>query len=338
MRSSRIKVHGEDAVYHCISRSVNGERLFDEDAKEMLRRQMWQIADYCGVTILTFAIMENHFHMLVRVPQKAPVADAELLRRYRLLYPKPTRYQTASLAAVEAQLKAGGPDAEAWRNQQLALMNDVSQFMKLLKQRFTIWFNKMHSRYGTLWAERFKSVLVQPTSCVVRTIAAYIDLNPVRAGIVEDPKDYRFCGYSEAVAGRNKARDGIMKVIGKDYARTWKCAHDDCYRPMIMSTGAMPRMGKARVPEKLFEETVRAKGKLPLPTVLRCRIRYFTGGAVLGVREFVSKQLALYRRRTGLRRGKQPQALPPVCDWGGGAGAGADDIMVMHVPRNRMPG
>ncbi|MDR1010578.1 MAG: transposase, partial [Opitutaceae bacterium] len=288
MRSSRIKIHGEDAVYHCISRTVNGERLLDEDAKEMLRRQMWQIADYCGVTILTYAIMENHFHILVRVPKKAPVADAELLRRYRLLYPKPTRYQTASLAAIEAQLKAGGPDAEAWRNKQLALMNDVSQFMKLLKQRFTIWFNKTHSRYGTLWAERFKSVLVQPTGRVVRTMAAYIDLNPVRAGIVEDPKDYRFCGYSEAVAGRNKARDGLMEVIGEDYARTWKRVHDDCYRPMIMGAGAMPRAGKARVPEKLFEETVRANGKLPLPTVLRCQIRYFTEGAVLGFREFVT--------------------------------------------------
>ncbi|MDR1011950.1 MAG: hypothetical protein LBM04_13320, partial [Opitutaceae bacterium] len=87
---------------------------------------------------------------------------------------------------------------------------------------------------------------------------------------------------------------------------------------------------------KLFEETVRANGKLPLPTVLRCQIRYFTEGAVLGFREFVTKQLVDYRRKTGLLRKKQPQALPPVCDWGGGAGA--DDIMVMRAPRKRMPG
>jgi REP element-mobilizing transposase RayT len=335
MRSCRIKIHGEDAVYHCISRTVNGERLFDEDSKEMLRRQMWQIADHCGVTIHTYAVMDNHFHVLVKVPKKVPVDDAELLRRYRLLHPKPTRFQNASPALVEALLKAGGAGAEAWRRQQLALMNDVSAFMKLLKQRFTIWFNKTHSRYGTLWSERFKSVLVQPTGRVVRTMAAYIDLNPVRAGLVEDPKDYRFCGYGEAVAGRNKARDGLMLVVGEEYARTWKCAHDEYYRPMLMGSGVQPRTGKARVPEELFEETVRMKGKLPLATVLRCRIRYFTEGAVLGGRSFVAKQLALYRRKAGLRRRSPPRALPPVCDWGN---ADADDISIMRMPRKQTHG
>jgi REP element-mobilizing transposase RayT len=335
MRRARIKIHGEDAVYHCISRTVNGERLFDEDAKEMLRRHMWLVADYCGVTILTYVIMDNHFHVLVRVPKKAPVTDAELLRRYRLLHPKPTRYQSASLANIEAQLKAGRPDAEAWRTRQHALMNDVSAFMKLLKLRFTIWFNKTHSRFGTLWSERFKSVLVQPASNVIRTMAAYIDLNPVRAGIVEDPKDYRFCGYGEAVAGRNKARAGLIEVVGEDYARTWKCAHDDCYRPMLMGRGAMPRAGKARVSDELFEETMRANGKLPLTTVLRCRIRYFTEGAVLGGREFVARQLTLYRHKAGLRRAKQPQMLPPVCNWGD---TGADKIMVMRAPRRQASG
>jgi REP element-mobilizing transposase RayT len=344
MRVSRIKIQGEDAVYHCISRTVNGERLFDEDAKEMLRRQMWQIAGYCGVSILTYAIMENHFHVLVRVPKKAPVSDEEHLRRYRLLYPKPTRFQTASLAVVEAQLKAGGPDADAWRKQQLALMNDVSAFMKLLKQRFTIWFNKTHNRFGTLWAERFKSVLMQPTGHAVRTVAAYIDLNPVRAGLVNDPKDYRFCGYSEAVAGRKIAQAGLMHVIGGDYARTWRAAQE-YYRLMIIGSGAKPRTGKTSVSENLFEETMRAEGKLPLATVLRCRIRYFTDGGVLGGRAFVAKQFALYRRKAGLRRRKEPRVLPPVCDWGGadrsgggdgaGSGSDADAIMVLRTPRRR---
>jgi REP element-mobilizing transposase RayT len=341
MRTARIKIHGEDAVYHCISRTVNGERLFDEDVKEMFRRQMWQIADYCGVSILTYAVMENHFHVLVRVPKKASISDEEHLRRYRLLYPKPTRFQTASLAVVEAQLKAGGPDADAWRKQQLALMNDVSAFMKLLKQRFTIWFNKTHNRFGTLWAERFKSVLIQPAGRAIRTVAAYIDLNPVRAGLVDDPKDYRFCGYSEAVAGRKIARAGIIHVIGEDDARTWQSAQE-YYRLMIIGSGAKPRAGKAAVSENLFEETMSANGKLPLSTALRCQIRYFTDGGILGGRAFIAKHLALLRQKPGARRRRAPRVLPPVCDWGGvdsdsdaSGGSDTDEIMVLRTPRRR---
>jgi len=55
MRQSRIKVAAEkgEAVYHCMTRTVNGARLFDDVAKEVLRKQFWQVADYCGVQIVT---------------------------------------------------------------------------------------------------------------------------------------------------------------------------------------------------------------------------------------------------------------------------------------------
>jgi hypothetical protein len=174
-------------------------------------------------------------------------------------------------------------------------------------------------------------------------MAAYIDLNPVRAGLVDDPKDYRFCGYSEAVAGRRIARAGIIHVIGEDDARTWQVAQE-YYRLMIIGSGAKPRAGKAAVSENLFEETVRAEGKLPLTTALRCQIRYFTDGGILGSRTFVAKHIALLRRKTGLRRRREPRALPPVCDWGGAnansgsgtnGGSDADKIMVMRTPRRR---
>jgi hypothetical protein len=64
-------------------------------------------------------------------------------------------------------------------------------------------------------------------------------------------------------------------------------------------------------------ETVLAQGgTLPLATVLRCRLRYFTDGAVLGSRAFVELQLASYRRKTGRLLGRVPQALPAVTEWG----------------------
>ncbi|MDR2845460.1 MAG: transposase, partial [Puniceicoccales bacterium] len=80
-RQRRLKSNLPTAVYHCVTRTVNGEFLFDDSAKEVLRKQIHQVAQFCGVEIVTYAVMSNHFHVLVRVPEKGNISDAELLRR-----------------------------------------------------------------------------------------------------------------------------------------------------------------------------------------------------------------------------------------------------------------
>ena len=314
MRTARIKISPEagEAAYHCMTRVVNGERLLDDAAKEVLRKQLWLTAEFCGVEVLTYAILSNHFHVLLKVPQKTVPPDPELLQRYRLLHPKPTKYQTERLEVIAAALASGAPEGAAWRQRQLALMGDVSSFMKLLKQRFSIWFNKTHQRYGTLFAERFKSVLIEPTGHALQTVAYYIDLNPVRAGLVADPKDYRFCGYGEAVAGHKAARAGLCQLHGGD----WRRAHA-CHRTGIFGTGAAPRSSGATIDPAKFNEVLRQKGQLPLSDVLRCRVRYFTDAAVLGSRVFVETQLAAYRKLHGARERTAARSLAPITDWGG---------------------
>jgi len=317
MRTPRYKIDSRAAaaVYHCMSHTVSERRIDDTD-KEVFRKQLWQIADYCGLQVLTHAIMSNHFHILVRVPRKGEVPDAELLRRFRVLYPKPTKFQAARIEDITELLKKGGPSADKWRKQQLALMCDVSQFMKLLKQRFSIWFNRNHERKGTLWSERFKSVLVEGRDNILSTMAAYIDLNPVRAGIVDDPKDYRFCGYAEAVNGRETARDGITTIVTGGNTEPWRNAHA-AYRMRLFGAGAITRPNKATITPKALEKVMAEKGTLPMATALRCRVRYFADGAVLGSKAFVSEHLAAHRRLTGSRRQTAVQKLPEITDWGG---------------------
>jgi REP element-mobilizing transposase RayT len=295
-----------------MSRTVNGERLFDDVAMEMLRRQIWKVADYCGVQILTYAILSNHFHVLVRVPQAKPVSDTELLRRYRALYPKPTVFQPARVEVIEGELARNDASADAWRQRQLAQMGDVSQFMKLLKQRFSTWYNNTHERFGTLWAERFKSVLVEPAERVLQTMTAYIDLNCVRAGLVTDPLNYRFCGYAEAVAGNLLAQKGIQSAIGGD---DWTTAQSR-YRETLFGTAAAPREAAASLTTEDLQRVISEGGKLPMAVVLRCRLRYFTDGAALGSMVFVAAQLARFGKDATDRRPAQPRKLPPATDWG----------------------
>jgi hypothetical protein len=315
MRSSRLKPSPDlgVAAYHVISRTVNGEFLFDEEAKGVLRQQLWRVSDYCGVQIVTYAIMSNHFHVLVVVPQKAPVDDAELLRRYRVLYPQPTKYQAARLEVIEAQLATNGPLAVAWRRRQLALMGDLSPFVQLLKQRFSIWFNRNHGRFGTLWAERFKSDLIEPARHALKVTAAYIDLNCIRAGLVADPKDYSFCGYADAVAGHQRAQQGLYLVSGE---RNWEQVQES-YRQFLFSLGTVEVEGKARIQPGQFEAVIEAGGKLPLPLALLCRNRFFSDGGVLGSRHYVEAQLELYREKTGCRRNATVRPLPSsIAEWG----------------------
>jgi putative transposase len=314
VRTPRIKIAPElgEATYHCMTRTVNGERMFTDIAKEVLRKQLWLVAEFCGLQVVTYQILSNHFHVLVRVPQKAALSDEELLRRYRLLHPRPTRFQSARIEVIAAQLAENGPEAVAWRHRMSALMGDVSQYMKLLKQRFSIWFNKTHQRFGTLWAERFKSVLVEGKGEVLRTMAAYIDLNCVRAGLAEDPMDYRFGGYAEAVAGNLAAREGIRSICGGE---KWTDTQSS-YRRILFGVGAAPRERGGSISVAAFERVMLSGGKLALADVLRCRIRYFTDGGVLGSSAFVETQLAAYRRRTGRREGTGPRHLPAIADWG----------------------
>jgi REP element-mobilizing transposase RayT len=307
----KIPAAESEAVYHCISRTVNGEWLWDEAAKEVLRQQLWQVSEFCGIEVLTYVIMANHFHVLVRVPQLLPVSDAELLRRYKVLYPQPTTYQAMKLEVIASELGRNSPEAAAWRNRQLTLMGDVSQFMKLLKQRFSIWFNHSHGRFGTLWAERFKSVLLEARSETVRTIAAYIDLNCVRAGIVADPKDYRYCGYAEAIAGRTRAQTGIITAVcGQEWAQA-----QAAYREMLFGIGGREREGKAAIPATEVQRVLADGGQLPLPTLLRCRIRYFTAGAILGTTAFVRQHMAKLPVRAIQSEHALPRRLPSWTNW-----------------------
>ncbi len=318
MRQPRLKISSCEAAarYHTMSRAVNGEFYFRQaTAKECFCQMMWKVAEFCGVQVLTFAVMANHFHLEVHVPVMGPVSDEELLRRYELVQPKPTWRNAARIEVIRERLKENGPEAEAWRNRQLRLMGDVSQFMKLLKQRFSIRYNRMYNRYGTLWAERYKSVMMEGQGRENASLctALYIDLNPVRAGLVKDPKDYRFCGYGAAVGGDERARQGLMILTE---SATWEEAQAR-YRQMLFAAGVeLTRKGRAIEPEDL-DQVVKEQGTLPLATVLLCRLRHLTNTLVLGSQDFVARQLADYRRRTGARMRDGPRPLPAYTDWGG---------------------
>ena len=216
MRRPRLKAPTEFPVgfYHCISRVVERRFLFAESDKDRFVSLLHECERFCRVRVLTYVILSNHFHILLEVPKRPAslpgpdeiVADLRLLSGFQ--FPEAVHQRFQSLADAK-----DAPGLARYLASFHARMYDVSAFMKMLKQRFTQWYNARHQRSGTLWEERFKSVLVDGAGDALVTMAAYIDLNAVRAGLVQDPKDYRWCGYAEALAGRKRARTALQFLV-----------------------------------------------------------------------------------------------------------------------------
>ena len=114
---------------------------------------------------------------------------------------------------VEGALALGGETREYMRDLLMRRMGSLAMFVKVLKQRFSIGYNRLNERKGTLWEGPFRSVLVESSREALAMVGAYIDLNAVRAGIVEDPKDYRFCGYGEAVGKGKLGEYGLLRRL-----------------------------------------------------------------------------------------------------------------------------
>jgi hypothetical protein len=184
-------------------------------------------------------------------------------------------------------------------------MYGLAEFGKTLKQRVSFSYNRRHQRKGTLWEERFKSVLVDGSPGTLMRMAAYIDLNAVRAGLVKDPKDYRFSGYGEAMGGSKQARGGLGVALGDP--GEWR-AVSGRYRQLLYVSGETRGVRVDGQPVrpgfdiKTVESVVALKGKLPLNEILRCRVRYFTDGAILGSRAFVEEAFLRHRAHFSTKR------------------------------------
>ena len=131
-----------------------------------------------------------------------------------------------------------------------------------------------------------------------------------------DPKNYRYCGYGEAMGGSQEARAGlaaIVKTVGVD--EPWGLLGSE-YRKHLYVEGARKKHGRAAFSAGQTEQVLQADGKLPIQEVLHCRVRYFSDGLVLGSKDFVECVFARYREQFGPRRttGARPMRY---ADWGG---------------------
>jgi len=251
------------AIYHIHSRCVDrvfklagvevtpdGRSLVAGDdggqARSVFVRILHDYAEFLGCRVNAFCVMSNHFHILLEVPAKkkgeaVEMSDEAFLSKIERMYA--VEYFRDVQQMLE-RFREGGfdGDAEALKSKYTRRMYDLSEFMKGVKQRFSQWYNREHRRTGTLWEGRFKSVLVEG-GFAARIVAAYIDLNPVRAGIVDRPEDYRWSSYGVAMRsalGATLTRGGKKSAELRDWARAGLCRVMALRRKSSSEQGVLP--------------------------------------------------------------------------------------------------
>jgi REP element-mobilizing transposase RayT len=297
---------------------------------------MRRLEKFCGVQVVTYCLMENHFHLLVRVPCRERMLREHPLTVDRLRNLLPLIYSGRELrGALQELARAASSSSGKWLGEILerysARRYSLSIFLKELKQRYTRWHNRSRGqrRVGTLWEGRFRSVLVEGDETALLTVAAYIDLNPVRAGIVADPKDYRWCGYAEAVSGQGVARAGLRAILGRtsfgiNRRVTWRTAGPR-YRILLYGLGerrdADPKSGapaRRGMTREEVDAVLERGGKLGVSEILLCRTRYLTEGAAIGSGEFLREVFEENREQFGKnRRSESIGNRMRGSDWGG---------------------
>lgn len=287
-----------------MSRVVNRDYILGDEEKEFFRRTMRRLEAFMGVKILTYCIMSNHWHILIEIPAVQHLDDAELHRRIKEFYPKQRAnmiLQEYNRAEAYAKQTKNTAWLEEWRGKYISRMGNLSAFVKELKERFSKWYNRRYERKGTLWEERFKSVLVEDSEYAISTMASYIELNPVRAGLVDDPRNYRFCGYAEAVAGGEAARAGIEEILFlHGQQASWRKIAAQ-YRIHLFSTGEKTNKRVGFEPDKV-QQIIDEGGELNLYELMRCRVRYFNDGVALGSKLFIEEVFEQNRGLFGERR------------------------------------
>ncbi len=221
MRQSRtLASPGRPGLYHVFSRIVDKRFIFNDPERHKFIRLLKDGAAFAGVDVITWCVMGNHFHVLVRVPviDSAKLGDEEVLSRMAHLY---SERKMQDLREIWG--RCGTPEARRrFLGPYRARMGDLSDFVKTLKQRFTQWFNRCQNREGTLWEGRFRSVLLEHNESDASTglgalacvVAGYIDLNPVRAGLAGSAAGSDWSGYGAALRGDQHGVAGLEILWG----------------------------------------------------------------------------------------------------------------------------
>ena len=346
-RKNRVSVY--DGTYHVTARIAHRAMLLAEDeVKDKIMEWIVSVAEFSGVEVWSFAVMDNHLHLLVHVPpvprrlwtdpNDEPCAyafgmrppecreplwspdgdcpppprpalgfmldDDEMVGRLACLY-GPERAAAIGKAWESARAHGGGASVDREKERYCRRMYNLSQFVKTLKERVSMWYNATYGHAGALWQGRFYSGVVEKKAAVKAVVSAYVGYNPVKAGRVAAPADWKWSSYARAVAGADGTGAYCRGMYERMLGRPW----DEVRRTLeaVFADGLPDSVS----PEDLREwyddydaragSNARAGGVYRASQAVRATLKAFSGA-------YIGSSMDFFRRVTSALPEKFPRA------------------------------
>ena len=186
--------------YHCVSRCVrraflcgiDGNGVSFEHRRQWIEDKLLFLASVFAIDICAYAILSNHTHTVLHVDRDTALnwSIDEVIKRWHKITkgnPLSHRYLQDPSALCAAERDVVDSCAELWR---IRLM-DISWLMRILNESTARMANAEDNCSGRFWEGRFKSQALLDDQALAACMA-YVDLNPIRAGIAEIPEESKY--------------------------------------------------------------------------------------------------------------------------------------------------
>ncbi len=201
--------------YHCVSRCVRRAFLCGTDSitgqcyehrRQWLENRIRLLSSLFAIDICGYAVMSNHYHLVVKIGSSENWTDQEVLERWLTLYKGPLlvqRYRNGEVLG-QAEKETVSDIIEVWRKR----LANLSWFMKTLNEPIARKANAEDHCTGHFWESRFKSQALLTEEALLSCMA-YVDLNPVRAGMAKTPEASEHTSIKERIEPSFNLADAI---------------------------------------------------------------------------------------------------------------------------------
>lgn len=235
MANSNNRIKEPETVHHLVSRIAHRVYFLKDEERDEFTDMMRRTAEFCGIKLIGWCVMTNHFHILAYLPKPQVLDEDEILRRYGML---------KGLSAASALSKT----FDKWRREWVlgekrvkeeldkisGRMYDIGSFMKILKQWVTMEYNRRYSHKGTLWESAYYDRVFGLSLSKIAECLGYIHLNPIRSAASDRFDGYFWSSYTAFIRGNKLAEKGMRFVYGEDISRDEiVCSHNELLNRLL---------------------------------------------------------------------------------------------------------